>query len=321
MGSSSDIDFSIASIYQAWRLFRRGKKASSPIQAFEFNLEHNVLSLAADLQSGQYQHDSYHYFEASDSKRRTIAVAQVRDRVVHRLLYEYLVACVDKQFAYHVWSCRAGKGLRGAINATQKNMYRYRDGWLWRSDIRKFFDSVDHEVMMHAIQSRVPGVQAQKLCMLVLGSYGSDGRSGLAIGNLTSQILANVYLNEFDRYVLHVLKPLSYIRYGDDFILWVADKQTAGRFQRVGTDFLSSQLRLDLQPGSTVVQPLRKKLHYLGAEFFPGGRRLDARARQRVASRSDMSNSASYHSLVRQNMPARYLERYNWQRYGKLDGL
>lgn len=321
MGSSSDIDFSIASIYQAWRLFRRGKKASRAICEFEFDLEYNLLSLVADLQSGQYRHGSYHYFETSDSKRRTIAVAQVRDRVVHRLLYEYLVACVDRQFAYHVWSCRAGKGLRGAINAAQKNMCRYRDGWLWRSDIRKFFDSVDHEVMMRIIDSRVPGIRAQKLCSLVLGSYGSYGQSGLAIGNLTSQILANVYLNEFDRCVLHVLKPLSYIRYGDDFILWAADRQTTGQFKRAGADFLSSQLRLGLQPGSTVVQPVRKKLHYLGVDFFSGGRRLDARARQRVATRSDISNSASYHSLVRQNMPARYLERYNWQRYGQLNGL
>lgn len=197
------------------------------ISDFEYNLEANLLSLASDIQSGIYKHGTYRYFEVNDSKRRLIAVAEVRDRVVHRLLYEHLVNIYDKRFIYHVWSCRQGKGLTGAINVAQDNMRRYRNGWVVRSDIRKFFDNVDQTVLLE-ILARHLDIVALRLCKEVIISYRASGKQvGMAIGNLTSQIFANIYLNEFDRYVVHYLKPLAYIRYGDDFMSWWPNEAVA----------------------------------------------------------------------------------------------
>lgn len=128
IGSSSDIDISVSNIWQAWRLFRRGKSPSYEIEAFEYNLEKNILQLACDIKMCSYKHGTYHQFTVNDSKKRLIAVASIRDRVVHRLLYEYLVDIFDNTFVNNVWSCRPGKGLLGAIERAQNHMRSFRDG-------------------------------------------------------------------------------------------------------------------------------------------------------------------------------------------------
>ena len=302
MGNSSDIDTSIAALYRAWRLFRPGKRASRAIIAFEYNLEAELARLAYDIEAGAYQHGAYEYFEVNDSKRRMIAVATVRDRVVHRLLYEYLMPLYDRTFVYDVWSCRPGKGLHGAVRRTQRHMQAYRDGWLWRSDIRKFFDSIDHEVLQALLRRRVTGRRALWLLDEVIESYSSREQAdaaGVAIGNLTSQILGNIYLHEYDFFVSHMLKPLGYVRYGDDMVLWTQNEDQARELAEQSRQFLTGMLHVTLNPGSTVLQPVSRKLHYLGMEFWPSGHRLDSRMRTRLRRDVSVIHFASYDALAR----------------------
>lgn len=275
-------------------------------------METELLGLHQDITTGAYVQGNYWHFTVNDTKRRDIAVASVRDRIVHRLLYEYLLPIVDKQFAYHVWSCRQNKGLTGAIDAMARNMARYRNGWVWRGDIRKFFDSVDQDVLRGIIHDRVPGVRAQELCKEIVRSYASRDGKGIAIGNLTSQIFANMYLNEFDRFVLHTIKPLAYIRYGDDFLVWQSTKTAALFSAQKGELYLNEQLKLAMQPANTFIQRADKKLHYLGIEFFSSGHRLDRRNTQKLMYRLTMRNQASYRALAVQHMPKRYRRMFAW---------
>ncbi len=113
------LDLSLTNIWQAWRAFRAGKKPSREIIIFESDLERNLLLLCADLNNGSYQHGGYSHRIVNEKKRRDIAVATVRDRVVHRLLYDYLVPLVDPKLDYDVWSCRKGKGLHQALFRTK----------------------------------------------------------------------------------------------------------------------------------------------------------------------------------------------------------
>lgn len=215
------------------------------LDSFQFYLEENLYCLHEDLVRGRYRHGHYHRFVVTDSKRREISVASIRDRVVHRLLYDYLVRIYDQTFIYDAWSCRKDKGVIGAINRVQDYIRGHPRDFVWRMDITKFFDSVQHDTLLTILERRLNRDSlALALAQEVIRSYpekipererervrGSFRSIGLPIGNLTSQIFANIYLNEFDRFVVHVLKPERYVRYGDDCLLFVNNRERAGKMR------------------------------------------------------------------------------------------
>lgn len=318
---TDDIDTSMQAVWRAWQAFRQGKRPSEELMRFQFQLEPHLFSLHHDLQQGTYYHGNYNYFVVHDPKRREIAVASIRDRVMHRLLYDYLLGVWDKSFIYDAWNCRPGKGLLGAVERASFFSKRYRHGWIWRSDIRKFFDSVDHETLKFLLGTklcRTPRVTT--LLDTVIDSYdaGSTGR-GLPIGNLTSQIFANIYLNEFDQFVLHTLRPLGYVRYGDDFVLWCPDEAAAREAQVVGTQFLGDYLALSVNEKHDCVQPASKRLRYLGVEIWPTGRRLQTSVQRRITRKLTLENLSSYESLTALHMPPRYRRRLRWQKLDIID--
>lgn len=106
---------SLKNIWHSWFAFRKGKRATTELHAFQYYLEKNLYELFQDLNRGTYHHVGYKKFIVCDNKRREISVATIRDRVVHRLIYDYLEKIYDKTFVYDAWSCRKGKGLFGAI--------------------------------------------------------------------------------------------------------------------------------------------------------------------------------------------------------------
>jgi len=135
----------------------------------------------------------------------------------------------------------------------------------------------------------------------------------LPIGNLTSQILANVYLNEFDRFVQHELKPLGYVRYGDDFILWGANQWAVSVFQERGQIFLLNKLGLSLHAVNHALQPSQQKLHFLGIEIWPQGHRLDKRMRGRIDTRVNSKNVASYRALLQHHGSKKAQKQFMWE--------
>ena len=170
-GNSPDIDLSLANLWQAWFDFRHGKRSSPAVAEFEYYLERNLFELHQALNDRSYRHGAYQRFVVHDNKRREIAVAGVGDRIVHRLLYNYLVPLFDKTFIYDAWSCRQGKGHHAAINRARTFMRRYRDGWYWRTDITKFFNSVNQSVMKELLRRRVQDKDTLWLIDEVINSY------------------------------------------------------------------------------------------------------------------------------------------------------
>lgn len=206
------------------------------------------MSLCSDLNNGKYRHGSYSHHIVNEKKRRDIAVASVRDRIVHRLLYNYLVPIVDKRFDFDVWSCRHNKGLHLALQRTQQLTSKYNHGWVWRADIAKFFDSVNHRTLKKCITRVVHDPIALKLFNEVINSYCYEGRNGygIPIGNLTSQIFANVYLHEFDRYIRKTQKPLGYLRYGDDIVVFASNPDEIRTIRNQAIKFLREELFLSI---------------------------------------------------------------------------
>jgi hypothetical protein len=280
---------------------------------FEYELLDNILKLARDIQKGTYKHSPYAHMIVNDNKRRDIAVASVRDRVVHRLLYDYLVPIWDKHFIYDAWSCRQGKGLHAAIERAQLFMRQYPDAWLWRADITKMFDSVDKQTLKLLLRRRINDTTALILLDEIVDSYSSfDVQRGIPIGNLTSQIFANVYLNEFDRFMKHTLKPYVYLRYGDDWLCFAATEADIERLRTEAIVFLTTELKLSVHKDIDYVRPVKKGVAYLGVDLWCTGRRLDNDAQNKLKTNLNLRNVTSYKALASHHQNRKYIERLEW---------
>lgn len=304
--NTSSFEPSYEALYQAWQHFRTGKKPSRMIDVFAYNLETNLRTLAQQIESRTYRHGGYQRVVVREKKRRDLAVADVRDRVVHRLLYDFLLDSFDPTFDFDVWSCRKDKGLHACLTRTQQLLGRFPESYVWRADVVKFFDSVNHQKLLGCITRKHPeDASLIWLCQEVIASYqthdppiaDSLGRRGIPIGNLTSQIFANIFLHEFDRFVRHQLKPLAYLRYGDDFIAFAHTRRVAYQFQAEANEYLATNLGLSLNPKNNIVVPAESGLRFLGHEVDHDSAVVDRHTTRAVLSKVDLHNVASYKSL------------------------
>lgn len=138
------------------------------------------------------------------------------------------------------------------------------------------------------------------------------GNLGIPIGNLTSQIFANIYLNELDRFIVHQLKPIKYLRYGDDFIVIASDNVTIEDMRPKIIDFLGQNLKLTLNPKNDIIVKVKHGLHFLGVHIFPKGRRLNTRAWLRSQTKLNYKNIGSYYGLVRKHSKAKKIKALQW---------
>lgn len=320
MTGNSSIDISLTDVWRSYRRFRKGKKPSLAIIEFEAGLMDNIIGLHKSLDNGSYKHGPYAHMIVSDRKRRDIAVASVRDRVVHRLLYDHLVLIWDKTFIYDAWSCRKEKGLQKAIERAQDLMRRYKSAWVWRADINKLFDSVDQEALKTILRKREKNLRVLKLLDEVIDTYSSfEAKRGIPIGNLTSQIFANIYLNEFDRFMVHELKPLAYMRYGDDWLCFGASKTELESMQERAKEFLNKKLKLCINPKVNITKEVRKGISYLGNELWPNGIIMDKTARNKIYTQLSYRNAGSYRSFINTYNSPKEIERFSWLIIEKID--
>jgi RNA-directed DNA polymerase len=313
MGRLESIDRSLSNIWHSWYTFRRGKKRSFELDAFSCNLETNLLSLHQDLVNNTYKHGPYRTFIITDTKKRTISVAQTRDKIIHRLLYDYLVGQFDKTFIYDAWSCRKEKGLIRAIKRAQRSLMMYRYNYVWRGDIAKFFDSVDQKILRKQIKRRIKDKNALRIINEVIESYSSyiTGK-GMPIGNLSSQIFTNIYLHELDRYIMHVIKPFAYVRYGDDFIIISDDFEHLQLCRENLVVFIDQALKISIHATNDIIVPVQHGIHFLGCDIFPNGRRLRKRVYDRIKQRLNYQNSSSYRAVVLTHTKKKMIKWVDW---------
>ena len=324
------MNISIHNIWHCWNLFRKGKSKTKELRSFEYALEENLFQLHKDLNRGVYTHGQYCQFTVFDNKKRDIVVAPIRDRVVHRLIYKYLVPIFDKTFIYDVWSCRKGKGLQGAIERAQFFAKQYAHGFVWRTDIKKFFDSVNQEILFKCIERRVSHLPTLHIIREIITSYKiidlKDEKkmfptfsTGIPIGNLTSQIFSNIYFNEFDRFISHSLKPKAYLRYGDDFLIFETDRATLEKIKRQAVSFLYEKLHLSINPKNDIIIRPKQGIHFIGVDIFPFGRRLKKRNWKKVIDNLKEKNFSSYLGLVKKHSSRKKIRETNWRIYGVME--
>lgn len=216
---------SIGNLLGAWEEFRSGKRNRKDVQEFELDLMGNIILLHNNLVTKTYKHSPYAAFRIFDPKQRDIHKATVRDRLLHRAVYRVLYPIFSKTFIADSYSCQLGKGTHKAINrfrtfTSKVSKNHTKTAWVLKCDIKKFFASIDQNILLGIIKDYIPDEDIKWLISRIVYSfYSTEPGKGLPLGNLTSQLLVNIYMNKFDQFVKHNLKAKYYIRYADDFVI------------------------------------------------------------------------------------------------------
>lgn len=268
----------------------KGKRYRAEIMAFTARLEDWLFIIIENLQNGTYILGPYRKLWVFVPKKRLVMALPYPDRIVQWSIYQILNPFYDKMFIEDSYACRKGKGSHKAAARLQYWMRQVmrkpgRGYYYLKLDISKYFYRVDHEILLSILARRITD---ERLLDLIRGIVNSKAEPfglprgkapqdvppeewlyevGMPIGNLTSQLFANIYLNELDQYCKHTLKIHYYIRYMDDIVILAGDKETLHRWKAAIEAFLHSKLALDLND-KTAIRPVRMGVEFVGVRIW-----------------------------------------------------
>lgn len=271
-------------LYLAYLSARKGKRKSWSCRHFEKDLECNLIQLQNELIWGQYSTGSYRKFLVHEPKTRQVAALQdFRDRVVQHAVIKVIEPLWESRFISDNYACRIGKGTHAGANKVQDMMkqclVRHSKIYALKADIRKYFASVDHVKLKQIIRGRVSDPKLLSVIDNIIDSYHEDNSTGkgLPIGNLTSQLFANIYLDKFDQWIKCRRKEHWYARYMDDFVILHHSKEHLQALRIDAEIWLSNTLHLDTNHKTNIFPIAHKQgrgLDFLGYHLWPDRRRL-----------------------------------------------
>jgi len=273
IGSVVDADNLRSAFFNA----ARGRRKQAVVRRFAADLDHECRLMRRDLVSGAYPWGAYRQFLIRDPKPRVISAAPFRDRVAHHALINVCGPHFENYLIHDTYACRKGKGLDGALGRAV--VFSRVGGWYLQLDIRKYFDSIDQDVLLRLLARRFKDPVVLSHFADILAGYRTAPGRGLPIGNLTSQYFANHYLGALDHFIKERLGCRRYLRYMDDFLLWADDRASLLCRRAEVATFLEHELRLELKP--EVMGPCERGLTFCGYRVYPGGLRLSGRSRRR----------------------------------------
>lgn len=265
-----------------------GKRKQQEVALFSLNLENELLTLQQELRRQSYLPGNYRLFTIYERKPRLIAAAPFRDRIVHHALLNIVEPLIDKRFIEYSYACRKNKGVHKAVDRYQDWSRRYP--YALKMDIHQYFPSIDHSLLKQKIAKHIKDPYILALFGLIIDNVpktdnpvlyfaGDDlmtpfeRKTGLPIGNLTSQFLANLYLDDFDHHLKEQLRVKPYLRYVDDFIILGYSKNQLQALRQIISERLQ-QDRLLLHPCKRHIIPVSQGLDVFGYRVFPGKRYL-----------------------------------------------
>jgi RNA-directed DNA polymerase len=249
----------------AFKRARQGCGWGPESARFFYHLETRLLSLQRDLASGHYRPSPYRFFEVHDPKRRTIAVAPFGDRVVHHAIVAVLSPVYERSFIFDSYATRKDKGTHAAVRRAQQFLRRWP--WYLRMDVEKFFDSVSHDILLALLERKLKDRRLLDLLERLLRNSSLPG-IGLPIGNLTSQFLANVYLDPLDHLIKDRWQIRGYLRYMDDWVLFDQDPRWLKAYAKAIEHHLRTQLGLHPKPSGTWINRASHGLSFVGMRIF-----------------------------------------------------
>ena len=273
----------------AYRKARLGKRTREEVAEFDLNLEKELLQLQHELQNKAYRPGAFRMFTIYERKPRQICAAPFRDRVVHHALMNVIDPLLDKRFIFDTHACRSGHGVHLAV--TRYQHWAQRHAYALKLDVARYFPSIDHAILKQQLMQRIKDPHVLGLFECIInhspaypseppGFFPGDDlfaalerKKGLPIGNLTSQFLANLYLDDLDHFIKEVLQVKCYLRYVDDLILLSNNKAQLQTWQQAIREKLI-EVRLRLHPAKVNLFQTSLGVDVLGYRVFPAYRLL-----------------------------------------------
>ena len=261
---------SFENIHLAYLKARKNKRYKKEVLEFSANLESNLVLIQNILINKIYIPSKYRYFKVYEPKERLIAALPFFDRIIHHALCNILDPIFEKRFIYDSYACRVNKGILKGINRTTQflrsavHKYGINNIYCLKGDISKYFPSISHKILMNIIKKRIKCQETLWLIDRILNSEGLFQNYGLPIGNLTSQLWANIYLNELDHFCKNILKQKFYIRFMDDFIILHNYKNYLRIILNKIQNFVNNKLKLILNIKTQLFPVTKRCIDFLG---------------------------------------------------------
>lgn len=293
---------SIDSLTKAHKKALIGKRKNNKATASNYSFMSNLLVLQAELQNGSYQPSPYRYRIIKEPKVRHIQAPDFRDRIVHHAIHATLSPFYERHFIPDSYACRPGRGIHKAVQKVQLILRSAKlPLYVCKLDISKYYASVNHAKLIELLTTKINDQQLLSLLTVIVDStdsgtehdylfapnshFHTKGARGIPIGNLTSQLFANIYLHHADMYAKQQLKIRCYIRYMDDILIFHEDKNQLRIWQQAMTDFLYQELYLTINPRKIRTYPARLGVDFVGYVVYPHSMRLRGSSVRRFKKR------------------------------------
>lgn len=259
---------SFKNLHLAYLRCRKNKRYKKDVLSFSFNLENNLLEIKKELEMLSYKHGKYREFVVEDSKKRLIKAPLLKDRIVHNAICIIIEPIFERTFISTSFACRKGKGSHKAIKELRRKLKDKDDCYCYKGDVSKYFNSVDYNILFNLIKEKIRDEKVLFLIKEIIESdFINNSNKGIPIGNLTSQLFANIYLNKLDDFVKNTLRAKVYFRYMDDFLLLGSKEEMKIAANEICC-FLSHNLYLTINPKKNDVFPIVKGIDFLGYIIF-----------------------------------------------------
>ncbi|MFH1365154.1 MAG: reverse transcriptase/maturase family protein [archaeon] len=291
---------SLPNLYKAYFRAKKGKK-NLKFQRFDKNLNENLWKLHEDLANKTYESSGYTVFYVKDYKKRKILAPSFRDHVLHHAIYNYLEEIYEQTFIFDSFACRKGKGTHFGLKRLKHFINKHSENdYFIKCDISKYFYSIDHLKLKEIFAKKIKDKELLWLLGKIIDSHFEENipahifnpftlnqEKGIPIGNLISQLFANIYLNELDSFVKCQLDIKDYVRYVDDFVILEKDKSKVGKIISELKSFLENELYLKLEDKKIQVNKISFGVDFIGYVIFKRFTRVRTRNYRRFKNKLD----------------------------------
>ena len=240
----------------------KSKKNKRQTKFFLQNKDALLEKLRDDLIHDRFKTSKYRVFNVFEPKKREIyELPLYPDHIVHHALINVLGPIWQKRFIKDSYACIPGRGIHSAAQQAMLFVKKYK--YVLQCDVRKFYPSIDHNIMMNIVAKKIHDRKILRLLRKIV--FSLPGGKNLPIGNLTSQWMGNLYMTELDLFIKHNLKCANYLRYSDDFCVFHNDKDFLNNIRYCVDDFVQQNLNLKLS--KAIIKPAEGMI-FVGFRLF-----------------------------------------------------